>query len=63
MIEAMLKRYGVLALSHFFPSEIILDADAITERAMQNMGFGENKKGTNLDFSFLVMQEEQPEGN
>ena len=55
MSEAMLKKYGGNGLGEKprsdSPSEIVLDAEEITERVMQKMGFGETKKGNSLDFS------------
>ena len=53
--ESMLKKYvgsrlGEKPRSHA-RSEIVIDAEAITERVMQKMGFGETKKGNSLDFS------------
>ena len=55
MSEAMLKKYGGNGLSEQprsgSPSEIVLDAEEITKRVMQKMGFGETKKGNSLDFS------------
>ena len=55
MGEAMLKKYGGNSLGEKprsdASSEIVLDAEEITERVMQKMGFGETKKGNSLDFS------------
>ena len=54
----MLKKYGGNGLgekpSLDTSSEITLDAEEITERVMQKMGFGETKKGNTLDFSGRV---------
>ena len=44
-------------------SEIVLDAEEITERVMQKMGFGETKKGNTLDFAERVTRQEEPLGN
>ena len=67
MSEAMLKKYGGKGLvdkpRSGSSSEIILDAEEITERVMQKMGYGQTKKGNTLDFSNRVTQEEQPLGN
>ena len=53
--EAMLKKYVGNGLGEKpksdASSEIVLDAEEITERVMQKMGFGETKKGNSLDFS------------
>ena len=63
---AMLKKYGGNGLGEKprsdASSEIVLDAEEITERVMQKMGFGETNKGNTLDFSGRVTQEE-PLGN
>jgi len=66
MSEAMLKKYAGNS-SDKQPksdasSEITLDAEDITERVMQKMGYGESNKGNTLDFSGRVTQEE-PLGN
>ena len=66
MSEAMLKKYAGNS-SDKQPksdasSEITLDAEDITERVMQKMGYGESNKGNTLDFSNRVTQEE-PLGN
>ena len=67
MSEAMLKKYGGNGLGEKprsdASSEIVLDAEEITERVMQKMGFGESNKGNALDFSNRVTQEEEPLGN
>ncbi len=67
MSEAMLKKYGGKGLADKprsdSSSEIVLDAEEITERVMQKMGYGESNKGNTLDFSNRVTQEEEPLGN
>ena len=67
MSEAMLKKYGGKGLADKprsgSSSEIILDAEEITERVMQKMGFGETKKGNTLDFAERVTRQEEPLGN
>ena len=67
MIQAMPKKYGGNSLGEKPRSdssgEIILDAEEITERVMQNMGFGETKKGIRLEFFNRITEEEQPKGN
>ena len=67
MSEAMLKKYGGKGLADKprsgSSSEIILDAEEITERVMQKMSFGETKKGNTLDFSNRITEDEQPKGN
>ena len=67
MSEAMLKKYGGKGLADKprsgSSSEIILDAEEITERVMQKMGMVEAQKSNTLDFSNRVTQEEQPLGN
>ena len=67
MSEAMLKKYGGKGLGEKprsdSSSEVILDAEEITERVMQKMGMGESNKGNTLDFSGRVTQEEEPLGN
>ena len=49
MSEAMLKKYGGNGLGEKTrsdpPSEIILDAEEITERVVRKMGLGETEKG------------------
>ena len=58
MSEAMLKKYGGNGLGEKprsdSSSEIVLDAEEITERVMQKMGMGESNKGNTLDFSGRV---------
>ena len=56
--ESMLKKYigsslGEKPRSHA-RSEIVIDAESITETFMQKMGFGQTKKGNTLDFSGRV---------
>ena len=67
MSEAMLKKYGGKGLADKprsgSSSEIILDAEEITERVMQKMGMVEAQKSNTLDFSNRLTQEEQPLGN
>ena len=67
MSEAMLKKYAGNS-SDKQPksdasSEITLDAEDITERVMQKMGFAETKKGNNIDFSGRVTEEQEPKGS
>ena len=66
MSEAMLKKYAGNS-SDKQPksdasSEITLDAEDITERVMQKMGYNVPIHGNNIDFSNRVTQEE-PLGN
>ena len=61
MSEAMLKKYGGKGLADKprsgSSSEIILDAEEITERVMQKMSFGETEEDNTLDFSERVTKE------
>ena len=65
MSEAMLKKYGGNGLSEQprsgSPSEIVLDAEEITERVTQKMDFGQAEEDKTLDFSERVPKEE-PKG-
>ena len=66
MSEAMLKKYGGKGLADKprsgSSSEIILDAEEITERVMQKMNFGETEEDNTLNFSKRVTKE-GPFGN
>ena len=67
MSEAMLKKYGGNGLGEKprsdASSEIVLDAEEITERVMQKMNYNVPIHGNNIDFSNRVTQEEEPLGN
>ena len=61
MSEAMLKKYGGNGLGEQpksdASSETTLYAEEITERVMQQMGFGETEEDNTLDFSERVTKE------
>ena len=67
MSEAMLKKYGGNGLGKKprsdSSSEIVLDAEEITERVMQKMGYNMPIHGNNIEFFGRVTQEEEPLGN
>ena len=58
MSEAMLKKYGGNGLGEKprsdASSEIVLDAEEITERVMQKMNYNVPIHGNNIDFSNLI---------
>ena len=62
MGEAMLKKYGGNGLGEKpksdASSEIILDAEEITERVMQKMGYNVPTEGNNIDFGDRLTKEE-----